>query len=351
LIKSTDAVTNLKCNNDNSGEIHLTVVDGSGPYTYQWSNGATTQDLIGVPAGKYSVVITEANGCTHTITDEITEPTVFTTEIAGVTNVKCFGEKKGAIDLNINGGVKPYKIQWSNGAISEDLTDVKAESYSVMVMDANGCLRSSSAVVTEPSLLQLGIDSLWSVKCCGDSSGAIFITVTGGTGPYKYQWSNGKTTEDVRNLKMGQYTVTVTDQNGCTISTPKEGMTLYDQIISQGKFVTRNILFDVGKSTIKEESFSEILKIATLMKDHPDLMFSIEGHTDADGDDNSNRVLSGDRSNAIRIALIKMGIDDYRLEAKGWGESRPVDSNLTTAGKANNRRVEFILLLPPSTNR
>lgn len=351
LIKSIDAVTNLKCNNDNSGEIHLTVVDGVAPYTYQWSNGTSNQDLIGVPAGKYSVVITEGNGCQHTVNAEITEPEVFASEIVTVTNIKCHGEKKGAIDLSVKGGVAPYKIQWSNGAITEDISEVKAESYSVMVMDANGCMRSASAVVTQPAPLQLSIDSLYSVKCCGDSSGAIFISVTGGAGPYSYQWSNGAKTEDITGLKMGQYTVVITDKNGCTIATPKEGMTLYDQIISQGKFVTRNILFDVGKSTIKPESFAEILKIATLMKDHPDLMFSIEGHTDADGDDNSNKILSQDRSDAIRTALIKMGIDDYRLEAKGWGESRPIDTNLSKEGKSNNRRVEFILLLPPSSSR
>ncbi|HVD98053.1 MAG TPA: OmpA family protein [Cytophagaceae bacterium] len=351
LVKSLDAIVNLKCNNDKSGEIHITVADGVPPYSYEWNNGATTQDLIGVPAGEYKVKITEGNGCERIIEASITEPPVFNVQIADVQNIKCHGEKKGAIDLDVAGGVKPYKIQWSNGAITEDISAVKAESYSVMVMDANGCLRSASAVITEPAPLALTIDSLWSVKCCGDSSGAIFISVTGGVGPYQYQWSNGVQTEDIRNLKMGQYNVTVTDKNGCSISTPKEGMTLYDQIISQGKFVTRNILFDIGKSTIKPESFSEILKIATLMKEHTDLMFSIEGHTDADGDDNSNKILSNDRAHAIMDALIKMGIDAYRLDAKGWGESRPVDTNLTKEGKSNNRRVEFILLLPHSSTK
>jgi outer membrane protein OmpA-like peptidoglycan-associated protein len=351
IVQSLDAVTNLKCSGDNSGEIHVTVADGVPPYSYLWSNGATSQDLIGVPAGEYSVKITEGNGCERTIAAKVSEPSVFNVQIDEVTNILCYGEKKGAIDLSVKGGVAPYKIQWSNGVGTEDLKEVKAESYSVMVMDANGCLKSASAVITEPAPLQLIIDSLWSVKCCGDSSGAIFISVTGGVGPYKYLWSNGVTTEDIRGLKMGQYTVTVTDQNGCIISTPKEGMTLYDQIISQGKFITRNILFDIGKSTIKTESFSEILKIATLMKDHPDLMFSIEGHTDSDGDELSNKTLSNDRSNAIMDALIKLGIDAYRLEAKGWGEARAIDTNLTKEGKSNNRRVEFILLLPPSSSK
>jgi OOP family OmpA-OmpF porin len=80
-------------------------------------------------------------------------------------------------------------------------------------------------------------------------------------------------------------------------------------------------------------------------------MFSIEGHTDSDGDELSNKTLSNDRSTAIMEALIKLGIDAYRLEAKGWGEGRAIDTNLTKEGKANNRRVEFILLLPPSTSK
>ena len=351
LVKSLDAITNLKCNGDNSGEVHITVADGVPPYTYEWSNGATTQDIIGVPSGNYSVKITEGNGCVRTIEAKISEPDVFKVQIDEVNNILCHGEKKGAIDLSVSGGVTPYKIEWSNGFNTEDIKEVKAESYSVMVMDANGCLRTASAVITEPEPLQLTIDSLWYVKCCGDSSGAIFISVAGGVGPYSYLWSNGTTKEDITGLKMGQYSVTVTDKNGCTISTPREGMTLYDQIISQGKFITRNIFFDVGKSIIKPESFSEILKIGTLMKDHQDLMFSIEGHTDSDGDELSNQTLSNDRSKAIMAALIKIGIDSYRLQAKGWGEARPIDTNATQAGKSNNRRVEFILLLPPSSSK
>jgi outer membrane protein OmpA-like peptidoglycan-associated protein len=251
--------------------------------------------------------------------------------------------------LDVFGGLPPYKFQWSNGAKAKDLKDLPAGSYSAMVSDANGCLNSLSVEISEPSLLALKIDSIWTVKCCGDSSGGIFISVDGGIGPYKYLWSNGATTDDIIGLKMGQYTVTVTDMNGCTVSTPKDGMSLYDEIMSQGKFVTRNILFDVGKATIKAESFPEIMKIATVMREHKDLMFSIEGHTDSDGDAASNKILSQDRAKAIKEALIKMGIELERLESKGWGQSRPIDSNATKEGKANNRRVEFVLIVPSLT--
>lgn len=349
LVKSLDAITHLRCNADSSGEIHVSVSGGVPPYTYQWSNGSTSQDLLKIGAGNYSLSITEGNGCVSTITATVNEPALFTTKLEKYTDILCYGEKKGSIFLSVEGGVEPYKYQWSNGSKTKDLTDLPAESYSAMISDANGCLNSVSVDISQPNLLSLNIDSLWTVKCCGDSSGAIFISVNGGVGPYKYQWSNGKVSKDVTGLKMGQYSVVVTDANGCIVSTPKEGMTLYDQIMSQGKFVTRNILFDVGKATIKMESFPEIMKIATVMKEHPDLIFSIEGHTDSDGDPVKNKTLSEDRSKAIREALTKMGVDGIRMEAKGYGQSKPIDTNATKEGKANNRRVEFVLVIPVSS--
>ncbi len=120
------------------------------------------------------------------------------------------------------------------------------------------------------------------------------------------------------------------------------GKKLYDRIIADGKFVTRGILFDVNKASIKPESMGVINKIVKLMKDHPDLKFRIEGHTDSDGDEEFNLKLSLERANAVKEILINKGIDSSRLETKGFGESKPVDTNSTPEGKANNRRVEFI---------
>ncbi|HEY8937618.1 MAG TPA: OmpA family protein, partial [Cyclobacteriaceae bacterium] len=112
----------------------------------------------------------------------------------------------------------------------------------------------------------------------------------------------------------------------------------------KGMFTTRDILFDVGKATIKPQSFTTINKIASFMKEHPGISFSIEGHTDSDGDALSNQRLSEARAESIKLALIKFGIRDYRLKTKGWGEAKPIASNLTVDGKTTNRRVEFISL-------
>lgn len=120
------------------------------------------------------------------------------------------------------------------------------------------------------------------------------------------------------------------------------GVKLYDKLMQDGKIVSNGIKFDVGKATIKPESMGVINSICQLMKEHPELKFSVEGHTDSDGDDASNKILSEKRAKAVADQLISMGIDASRLQSKGWGESKPLSDNSTAEGKANNRRVEFV---------
>jgi len=120
------------------------------------------------------------------------------------------------------------------------------------------------------------------------------------------------------------------------------GKKLYERIVADGRFVTRGILFDVNKTTLKPESMGVINTIAKMMEQHSDLNFNIEGHTDSDGDDASNLELSAQRANAVKDVLIELGIDENRLQTEGKGESVPLSDNTTPEGKANNRRVEFV---------
>lgn len=120
------------------------------------------------------------------------------------------------------------------------------------------------------------------------------------------------------------------------------GKKLYDRVMADGKFVTRGILFDVNKASLKPSSMGVINQVAKMMKEHADLSFSIEGHTDSDGEEKSNLELSEKRAAAVKEALINSGIDATKLKIKGMGESIPVSDNSSPEGKANNRRVEFI---------
>ena len=122
----------------------------------------------------------------------------------------------------------------------------------------------------------------------------------------------------------------------------KGAVPLYDRMMSDGKFITYGITFDVGKATIKPESMGEINRIVTLMTENPDLKFSVEGHTDSTGNAASNQTLSEQRSQAIVAKLVELGIAQDRLTAVGKGQNSPIADNSTDEGRAKNRRVEFV---------
>jgi len=122
----------------------------------------------------------------------------------------------------------------------------------------------------------------------------------------------------------------------------KGGVKYYDRVLSEGKIIVNGIKFDINKATLKAESMGPINKIYQLMQKQPELNFSVEGHTDSDGGDDTNMELSKARGKAVMDKLIAMGISKDRLKSNGFGESKPIDNNSTPEGKANNRRVEFV---------
>ena len=136
---------------------------------------------------------------------------------------------------------------------------------------------------------------------------------------------NGAKTNYVTNIRLAQGAVP-----------------LYDRMMSDGKFITYGITFDVGKATIKPESMGEINRIVQLMTENPDLKFSVEGHTDSTGNATSNQTLSEQRSQAIVAKLVELGIAQDRLTAVGKGQNSPIADNNTDEGRAKNRRVEFV---------
>jgi len=122
------------------------------------------------------------------------------------------------------------------------------------------------------------------------------------------------------------------------------GVKYYDRVMQDGKIIANGIRFDVGKATIKPESMGIINEVAGLMQEHPELKFSVEGHTDSDGNDELNMELSQKRAESVMNEMIGMGIAKDRLQAKGYGESKPITGNASPEDKANNRRVEFVKL-------
>jgi carbohydrate-selective porin OprB len=136
-----------------------------------------------------------------------------------ISHVSCNTASDGLINLTASGGAPAYIFDWSNGFTTEDITGLPGGSYDVTVTDNNGCTVSAGPfVVNEPAVLQLTLDSIQHVDCNANANGAVLITTSGGTTNYSYNWSNGMTTEDITGLNGGNYSLTVTDANGCTVT-------------------------------------------------------------------------------------------------------------------------------------
>src|SRR6185436_14880730 len=185
---------NVSCNSGANGTINLAVTGGTAPYSYSWSNGASTQNISGLYSGTYVVTVTDAQGCLFSTSAVVSQPAGALNSIINVSqNVNCFGGNNGSIALIVNGGTAPYSYTWSNGASTQNLNNLSSGTYSVTITDVNGCINVASASVNQPSAeLSGSASSTTNVSCFGGNNGNINLSVNGGTLPYIFQWNNGQ---------------------------------------------------------------------------------------------------------------------------------------------------------------
>jgi len=213
----TTTSVNLNCYGANDASATASITAGVPPYTYLWSNGGTTSIINNLSSGIYNVIVTDSNNCTSSDSVDITEPfqLIIDTSITILTNLNCFGFNDGSIDVSPLGGTPSYTFVWSNGATTEDLTNVGAGTYSVTVSDTNMCSSVSYIyIITQPTQIT-NTNTVTSVSCNGNADGSIDIFPNGGVSPYTYLWSNGDITEDVNGIAAGSYSLEITDNNGC----------------------------------------------------------------------------------------------------------------------------------------
>ncbi len=206
------------CFGESSGTILIDVAGGSGPYTYAWSNGYTTEDLTGVGAGNYMLTVTDANDCSSTSPVIIVaNPTAIEVNLNSIEHNACFGENSGSINTGIFGGAPPYDIQWNNGSNNANLDYLTGGDYQVTIVDQAGCeFISPVYTVNEPeAAIEVELDEIIDNECNGFDVGSINVSVQGGTAPYTYNWSNGTDTPNNENLTAGNYLLTITDDNNC----------------------------------------------------------------------------------------------------------------------------------------
>ena len=224
-------ITSISCNGAEDGAVDLMLSGGQGPYTHTWSdsNGLSTgiEDLVDLSPDTYSLVAIDGFGCRIDTSVTFTEPIII--NIAGsITTAACLGSATGAVDASVMGGTAPYSFDWSgpDGFTSsgEDIMDLTAGIYTLLVTDDNGCTSHEAFNVNQPGSLDVVVTPFTfagghGVSCANASDGSILMEVSGGTAPYVITWSgpNGfnSSDEDLSNLASGTYNVTVTDDNGC----------------------------------------------------------------------------------------------------------------------------------------
>jgi hypothetical protein len=210
----------VRCAGGADGQITATVSGGVAPYSYQWNTGDSVPTVGGLQAGSYQVIVMGANGCTDTSSIILLDAPVLSTTVTSGSGIACHGGTTG-LDLSVADGVPPYIYNWSNGAITQDVATASAGNYSVRVEDANGCVRFDSVSVSQPdpltfsgSLYQYPNGQYFSCDTCHDAQGT--LSVSGGSAPYTYLWSDGQTSSSAAGLAQGgSYWFTITDMNGC----------------------------------------------------------------------------------------------------------------------------------------
>ena len=235
-------VTNVLCFGQSTGAIATTASGGSPPYSYSWSNGASSVGINNIAAGVYSVSLSDNTGCGFVLDTTITQPAAALSATINETDVKCFGQATGIATATATGGTAGYTYNWNTVPVqtSSAINNVIAGNYLITVTDANQCTFTTSTTIHQPAAPLAVTETHVNVLCFGGNNGSATSAVTGGTTGYTYSWNTtpAQTTGNISTLIAGTYNLTVTDANQCTatvasvISQPASPVQVFDSLSS-----------------------------------------------------------------------------------------------------------------------
>ncbi|MCC6414195.1 MAG: choice-of-anchor L domain-containing protein [Saprospiraceae bacterium] len=215
---ANSSAQDVLCNGGTSGELTATATGGTMPYQFAWTGGLAGSNPTNIAQGMYTVTVTDGNGCTQTSTAVVAEPTLLTGSTAA-TDATCFGSATASATVSATGGTFPYTYLWNDPSAqtTATATGLTAQTFSVTVTDVNGCTLAATATPAQPTALTLNISPV-NALCNGEASGNATAIPGGGISGYTYLWSDNQTTPTATGLLAGNFSLIVTDVNGCTIS-------------------------------------------------------------------------------------------------------------------------------------
>ncbi|MBI4645610.1 MAG: T9SS type A sorting domain-containing protein [Bacteroidia bacterium] len=261
-----------------TGSISLNITGGTAPYLENW--GVYNPDLL--PAGTYQVEISDVASCIAIYTFTLEEPDQLDIASTAI-GTTCYGYCDGVALAEVSGGTVPYSYTWSNSSHNQFIDSLCADSYSIAIIDANGCIATDFVNITQPGLLEATITTTAASSPLAND-GSATVTATGGTPAYLYNWDNGGFEQTIDSLAAGYYCVTVTDMNACTVTacdsiicsvgTSENNIswhyTLYPNpadefiILESSQITFKNLIITdlLGKVVLTKEITSSIIKIS-----------------------------------------------------------------------------------------
>lgn len=215
VLTANATATAVTTNGGTDGTATANPAGGTAGFTYLWSNNAMTQTISGLAPGSYAVIVTDANGCTASQTVTVNAFGCAITATGSAANVTCFGAANGTATANTTGANLPITYLWSTGGTTETISGLAPGDYACSITDASGCPATISVSISQPNALAANA-SATAVTANGATDGTATAQPTGGSPNYTFLWDNQQTTQTITGLAPGNYSVSVTDANGCT---------------------------------------------------------------------------------------------------------------------------------------
>jgi hypothetical protein len=320
ILDVTIVSSNVVCSNDLDGSATATATGGTPPYAYIWSNGETTETISNVGAGTYSLTVTDANNCQATSSTIID----FTSDLSGSSSsqpTSCFGGNDGEATASGLNGQTPYTYAWSNGQNGTTISNLIAGTYEVTITDNNGCEHIETVVVVDADAITCSASILSPISTFNGDDGEVSVSATGGTGNFTYDWQSGETTSVITNLSAGSYSVTVTDENGCTC----ESSITLENPSQIGNFVWKDLnengIQDIGEPGLDNV---EVTLTGTTISGNP---VNRTTFTNADGEYLFDGLESG--TYQLKFELLT----NYVFSPKDEGSDNALDSDVDINGE------------------
>lgn len=263
-------VQNIKCHGETNGSISLTTGGGTPSLTLAWSGPggfqSSNEDITGLGAGIYTLLVTDNIGCTSSKSYSIVDPLQLNLNVVSSQNVTCFGASDGQININLNGGTPTFTYRWydAQGELISTVpnpTNLPPGIYTPTITDINGC----TVTIPNPVTIQGPNSALTfatpiqknDLLCWGSSAGSINVNISGGWGSYEVVWNpQPYTGANLTNIPGGTYNGTITDAGGCAVTLPPVQVIEPSAIILQGVQVVNNICANDGIGSISVQSIS-----------------------------------------------------------------------------------------------